>query len=381
MLPRDRRCRHAVRGSMPVLLAAACLAGSPARGANEGPGVTGAPTADVRLVGAASRAPELAALLKELLAQHGIATRSTSQTTFDTADLLEGRRETPDLVAFVVLDLDHRARLYFRAPAGDRFLLREVTLPNDLDAMGREVVAQIVETSVDVLLRTPLAGMTRAQMRSALANTVPPSGLRSDTAPSRGPRIPEAPPRWVARFTLRYSAAWWGPALKAGHGPGLEAGFAARLGRSRGDGQALMLGATALVERPFTQALATPVLDASIDPLSVRWLVDLDWTLGAHELDLRAGGGADFIQASPTRAHNDAVTLAPATTRTVPALRLALGYAVGGASWRVSAEVFADVALLRSPYELAMVSGSTTLASPWSVRPGVALSVSYRVPF
>jgi hypothetical protein len=373
--------------------------------ADEGRPGAASPAADVRLVGEAAGNAPLATLLRELLDRHDISARVTSQAQFDPEELLASEGPARAIVAFVDLEGGRQVRLYVRDPAGDRFLLRELTLAHGLDEVGREAIAQVVESSVDVLLRTPSAALSRGQARTAIAQSK--LGERAVTVPAQPVGPPPSPPKksapsspamasqppsadragvshrpaWLARFEAHYAGAWWGPSFGAGHGPGIALGAARVIAGSLGDRRAWTLGATAIVERPFTQTLATPPLDASIDTLETRLLVDVAWLLGVHTLSLGAGAGADFVEATPTRAHDASVTLANGSAHTIADVRFALGYSVGGASWQIGAEAFVDAAVTRDHYELASSSESVVLASPWMVRPGAALTLLYRFAF
>jgi hypothetical protein len=363
---------------------------------------TGSRAADVRLVGGAAGNAALATLLRELLDRHAISARVTSQEHFDPEELLGSESPAHAIVAFVDLEGEREVRLYLRDPAGDRFLLRELTLSHGLDELGREAIAQVVESSVDVLLRTPSAGLSRGQARTALAQSKPAGGSETaqprEVGPAPSPKgAPYSPatasqppsadlgraggPRTLARFEVHYAGAWSGSSLGAAHGPGIGLGAARAISGSLAERRALTLGATAFVERPFTQTLATGQLDASIDTIATRLAVDLAWLLGANTLSVSTGAGADFIQATPTRAREPGVTLAPGTAHTIPALRFALAYSIGGAWWQIGVQAFVDADLIRDRYQLATSSDSVVLATPWQVRPGAALTALYRFAF
>jgi hypothetical protein len=166
------------------------------------------PRATVQLIGEAGGSPDLAALLRELLGRRQIAADVTSQPRF-APDQLTGPGAPHALMAFVVMEDHEHVRLYFRAPSGERFLVRELSLPSGLDALGRETIGQVVESSIEILLRSATTGIDRTQIRSELARQ-----QRESTGTS--PSVTDALPfglcgagahRWRLWVGLHYAGA------------------------------------------------------------------------------------------------------------------------------------------------------------------------------
>jgi len=90
------------------------------------------------------------------------------------------------------LDLQGRdaARLYFRAPDGKGFLVRDVPLGSGLDALGRESIAQVVEASLVSLLHSG-AGLSRAAFERELGSE--PTSATPREAESAVPNAPSNP--------------------------------------------------------------------------------------------------------------------------------------------------------------------------------------------
>jgi hypothetical protein len=333
------------------------------------------PIAMVHLIGDAAGSAELAALLQELLGHRQIVAEVTSQPRFEP-DQLTDPQAPHALIAFVVIDGANRARLYFRAPSGERFLLRELLLPSGLDALGREAIGQVVESSVEILLRTTATGMDRAQVRNELARErgepmePSPPAMHSDRSPP-GADVR----RWMSWLALRYAGAWSG-ALGPIHGPGAELGVMRAV--SGAGSRRLLLGAIAMAERTFPQELKASTLDAQIEAIRARLLVGVDWRPGTlHSLSARAGAGADFVQARPTAVHDAVVTPAGESWKALPVARIQVGYGIGDRLLRVEVTLFVDVAIERTDYEVRTPSGSLVLAAPWPVQPGLALAFGF----
>src|SRR6188768_49752 len=80
--------------------------------------------ATIVLVGAAGRDPELKALLSELLERRGVQTHISEQSGFGREQLLRATAPGSGVLVFVVPGPGGNVGLYFRAPDGERFLLR-----------------------------------------------------------------------------------------------------------------------------------------------------------------------------------------------------------------------------------------------------------------
>jgi len=365
-------------------------------------GVTAAraasPEAVVVLVGATAQTADLADLLTELLGRKGVAVQLVREPTFVAADLLgpgDGRERSVSV--FIEVPSNQVARLSFRGPRAARFLLRELGLRNGLDDVGREAVAQVVESSVTALLSFSSEGMSRDEASATLARAPappPPPGTVVDLGPRPAPPAPKpaAAPRvaaiatsatsatrstaagsiWRGWLAPRYSAAYEGNELGAAHGPGAEAA----LERA---GARLLMRARLVAERRFVQVITSPDLNADVRDDSLRLLLELGWATGARQaVSLGLGFGADLTAIEPGAARTPGVTPAAATTHVVPVTRAELRYEIGGAAWRVGALLFADTALFDTHYDIRRDGVAERLATPWRVRPGAAVVVGWR---
>jgi hypothetical protein len=373
--------------------------GMTARAASPEAAPTGA-TAVVVLVGATAQTANLADLLTDLLGRKDITVRFVYQPTFRAADLLapgDGRERSVSV--FIEVPSDRVARLSFRGPRAARFLLRELGLRNGLDDVGREAVAQVVDSSLAVLLSFSSEGISRDEVRAALASgpspppapgTVVDLGARlSPSARHSAPaatvaavRATDAPLAdrptgtggvWRGWLAPRYSVAYAGSELGAAHGPGAEAA----LERA---GTRLLMRARLVAERRFTQVITSPTIDADVHDDSGRLLAEVGWAPDARQaISLGLGFGVDMTSVQPGAARAPDVTPAAATTHVVPVTRGELRYEIGGAAWRVAATLFADLSLFDTHYDLDRAGVPQRLATPWPVRPGAAVVVGWRI--
>jgi hypothetical protein len=381
-----------------LALCLACTAtpglAEPVAAPSEQPGARAAPgeQAVVVLVGAAGRDPELRALLLELLAREGVRARLVAQASFGRQELLRAAPSGGAVHVFVVPGLTGHVGLYFRAPDGERFLLRSVLLRAGFDDMGREQVGQIVETAVVSLLHSG-DGLTREQAQLALANQNEnagdaPEAAAPDAAAAAAkpppPPQPEAKPSsapqrvrarhsdralegWLA---LRYGAAELGPGLGLAHGPGLELG----LGVSHG----WLLRGRLIGERDFAQTFTSSSIAAEITSVRLRFGADAGLVLApGHALLVSFGIGQDRSDVKPESAPGSTVTPAAAFVDTAPVAHAELRYELGGGAFRVAAALGADASLVETHYDVARKTATERVVRPWLVRPGGSLALAF----
>jgi hypothetical protein len=346
----------------------------------------------VTLTAAASQSSELRSVLSELLERDEIEVRFSLQARFGAAELLRTAASDEAVEAFVVPDSAKRARLYFRAPDGQRFLVRDVALPSGLDAVGRELIAQIVDASVVALLRSEV-GISRAQVKAAVeaAPTVPIDAREATPAaavakpPSSPERTPDprtkaAGPRLAPKqgtlaadawLGLRYAADWSGSALGLRHGPGLELGLGLR-GRA-------FVRTRFVLERDFPVTLQAGPIDARVTTVRWRALLDGGTSVGQNRaLAVSVGAGEDSSQIEPIASRSPSVLPAAASEETPFVLHSEARFEAGWSAFVLVLAAGIDIPLVRTPYDVDRGSAAKQLASPWSVRPGAALSLAWR---
>jgi hypothetical protein len=333
------------------------------------------------LVGPAGQSSELVALVSELLGRRELETSFLREREFQPHELLADRERDLSVWVYVALGGGQSARLYFRGPGGQRFLLRELGIPGGLDAVGREGIAQVIDSSIYSLLHSS-AGLSREQARDAIEQaqreTAPTPQPTATPPPSAAPLAPQpapvpsakAPPSNVAGLVgIRYSAEYSGSGLGTAHGPGIELGLGFR-GRAR-------IGARFSGERFFPQSIESAKVGASIQTTRLLLGGNLDWPLGTESaLVLGFAGGTDITRIDP-QTHGPSVTLASASTDVVPVAQAGARVELRPGSWSLGVGLLATVALADTRYDLRRPDGTTRVAGLSTVRPGAVIGFGW----
>lgn len=339
--------------------------------------------ANIVLIGAAGRDLELKALLSELLERRAVQARISRQDEFGRDQLLHAEFHGGVLV-FVVPGPDGNVGLYFRAPDGERFLLRSVHLRAGFDDVGRELVGQVVETAVGSLLHSR-DGLTREQARLALANEGTPTPNTS-TSDAVAKATPEPPARRVQRtpqatsggtplaldgwLALRYGMVALGRELGVAHGPGLELGL--------GVTHRYSLRARLIGERDFPQSLSTPLIAAELTRTRLRLAADAGFELTERQLlSFSLGIGQDRLTVRPGSASGSSVAPKPSFEAQAPVALTELRYEVALARFRLVAAVGADISLVRTHYDVVQPTQRESVGSPWLIRPSASLALAF----
>ena len=322
----------------------------------------------VTLVGASDSSQELEALLRELLERNGVELTLDRRLRFDPHEVLETGELEDDVRVFIELTEPQRARLYFRGPRGERFLVRQVALPDGTSDVGRELLGQVVEAATESLFASG-EGLSQEQAREAIERE-PPASTPVNAAPAQSQR-PAEPPSLVARLGLRYSVEFQGGAVDVRHGPGLDFGVERRA--------KLVLGAGLVVERGFTQNVHVHELAATQQVSSVRLTLEVGTHITKSQIvALSAGGGVDIARLEPGVARSPDVQPAPASTHVAPVLRVELRYELDWSRLTLGAALLMDLALEQTHFEIDAGHASEPVGSLWSARPGGALCAGYR---
>lgn len=335
----------------------------------------------ITLVAGAARSPELRSVLNELLERDNIDARFAERARFGSSDLLDTSESEGTVGVFVVPNGRGDARVYFRAPDGERFLVREVSLNSGFDAMGRELIAQIVEASVVALLHSGV-GLSRAQVKAALesgadeaheASAPKPAVSRKiatepDLAPMPAPRKVVLLEGWCA---ARYAADWSGSALGIGHGPGLELGIGVRW-------RVLVRGRFTL-EQDFPVGLSAGPIAARVMTSRWRTALDLGTAFGENSaLALSFGVGQDASRIVPTTSRDPMVLPAAASREAPTIVHSEVRFESGTAQFQIALAAGVDVPLVHTPYDVDRGASAKQLAEPWPVHPNAALALAWR---
>jgi hypothetical protein len=310
---------------------------------------------------------DLGAAVGELLLHQNLEARIVKEPRFDASELLS--ESDAAFRAFVVPADHNHVRLYVRDPRAQRFVIRDLSLRDGLDAYGREIVAQVIDSSVQALLRS-VEGMSRAEAEARLAREGEPSprGVEPEKPPPAATGPSAAP--YSGWFALRYGGAWTGSDFGAAHGPGLEAGLGWRWLRLR-----------IVAERPFSQTLRSAEVDATVQTWSLRAGVDAAWpAAGASSVVAGVGGGASFVETASVRVHDAALTPTTQSAGAVAALRAEAGYQLRLGPWRLMVLAYADAPLTAVHYQVRLPSGATRIGLPWGVEPGGAIVIGWAPP-
>ena len=348
-------------------------------------------------VGAHPEAERTSALMHELLGRQGVTTRVTRHESFRPEHVLDATRGDRAVWVFVVPQ-SNRAALFFRDPSGERFLVRDLELAGGLDAVGRELLGQAVESSVVALLRTKV-GVSREQVRAAVEQRASEAATASESersfeSPADTEREPEGAPEspvdrdagavapaasprdgppaspvegWVAfRYAMRHGDQLTG----LEHAPGLELGIGYWCGA--------LLRLRGTYEYAARQRLATGPVDVRLQTQHASAAFDLGIRIGLYHLLIPTFGiGLDITRIDPRAILDPTLTLAAARTNLVPTANFAIRYEGGNDHLRLAVALMAETLLLDTHYDLDRDGTSTRIAEPWPVRPGALVALGW----
>jgi hypothetical protein len=327
----------------------------------------------------------------------GAAPRWARAQAIDPAEILRGDRDA--LRCWVDLTSPRRARLYFAARSGERFLVRDVELPGGFDEIGRQSLAEVLELSLAALLADERAGLSRAEAQALLDERQRAAARPAEPAPSPPVPLPAAPPAAPPPSLAATPAAPGAPSplgvgvfyaaqipggeLPVAHGPGLALDLDLGPGRRR----ALAAWLEGRYQLPEHAARDTIGLDLST--IAARAGLGLRFATGSAAGDdaralrpravaLRVGAGVDFVQLRPEAGSGGgAPALTPARWSTSLVLTGAAALALAaGRRASVELRLFADLLPVAVHYDLEVDGRASPVFSPWRVRPGLALAVT-----
>jgi len=334
--------------------------------------------ARVVLVGNAAKSEQLRVVLSELLGRRGVAIDYEELPRFSPNELLS-ESDDPRVWVFVSEPTPRLAKLYFRGPSGKKFLLRRLALKNGLDELGRELIGQVVDTSADALARSNV-GVSREEARADMTEEFSAdeavnaaSSPEASGVDQRNPPSEHAGPARLgldvgARGAIKYS----GSDLGVDHALGLETAFAFRFESS------MFLRLRFVFEHGFGQGIETGSLDAKVRTTALRAGIDTGLTSGVSTWSVGVLGGADFRDIAPTASTDPNLALAEATSSTIPVIRAETRYELALGAFVMTAGLFADASLSSTSYDVQNATGVHTIARPWRVSPGGALTLGFR---
>jgi hypothetical protein len=257
---------------------------------------------------------------------------------------------------------DDRLRVYFVNWTTERFLVRDVPLPDGLNEVALETVAQVIESSVSALLAGAPVGLTREEMATE---------LRPPPAPSP---TPPAEARWEPSIGAFYAVQAFAAEPPVEHGPGLLVHVDRHAGRWRA-------GAWTSAQYQLPERVQSPLAGARLDTLSLRGGAEVARTLDDRlALGLRLGAGVDAVHIAPRGGSVPAAaTLTADRFSWVYAVHLALVLtAQASRHVVVSTAAVADVDLDERHYDVSVDGALARVATPWRMHPGVLVELAWR---
>jgi hypothetical protein len=348
-----------------------------------------APAVDVTVVGTAGDLERVRALVPRLSAG---GARWLRLDRLDPADVLRDRRDgevAAAVRAWIDVTSATRARLYFAIRAGnrpgsspgpaiDRFLVRDVDLSGRFDEVDRAALAEVLESSIGALVANERAGLTRAEAEAVLARREAPAPLPALTAPpAPPPQTPPAPPppRWAIGFF--YAAQALGDEAAIDHGPGIALAVAAtgKFADVHDAGRGPVVFASAQYRLPVHER--SPGIGVALYTVAARAGVECGPLLWSR-LRVHLGAGADFVHVSPESSNSVAV-LTPThwSTSFVATAAFRANVLRQARRFWLSAMLFADVLPTAVRYDAAIDGAATRVFSPWRVRPGLNLELTF----
>jgi hypothetical protein len=375
---------HRVLATCVVASVAPAAAAEPTAAMGPAPGsVASPPQGDVRaevvLAGSQAQSPSLVELLTTVLAQHGVTPTFLSRQRWADSDLLDDDpdRDRTRTRIWIAVPTSTLARLYFADPQLRHYLVREVALRDGLDELGRERIAQVVESSTLALLGGA-RGMSRDEVRTTLRR-------QAETTPRASQRKPE-PPRTRDQARARpggrlgpdgfvgasYFGQWTARGLGLAHGPGLRLGL--KLDSSR-DASWL---AAAVLERPWALVHEAPEIRVRLQSTKVAMLLGWSQRLPAQTSFIaQLGGGAEFTRISPTAVSGTDVAPAPRRTNATLWLRSELGIQWSRAAWAFMLAATGELSLDDTHYDIERDGARDLLFATPPLRPGALAAIVY----
>ncbi len=315
------------------------------------------PSIDIFVAGA----PDAVARLEGAI---GVAERPIRWVPIGKVDVEEVLRRPADVghrAARAWIDgssLD-RMRIYFANWNSERFLVREVPLPQGLDELALETVGQVIASSLSALMTDDSAGMSRAEIASVIEET-----------PSAPP--PSRASSWGATWGAFYAVQAFAPEQWVEQGPGLMATLGQREGRWRA-------GGWVSGQYQLPETIESGLIGVRLDTVAMRAGAELARGLGPRvAVALRAGLGGDMVHIAPRRGSAAQATLSPERFTWEVDAQVALAWTVRlDAGFALSAALLADADLGMRHYDIAIDGVTTRAMTPWWVRPGLMAGVAW----
>lgn len=354
------------------------------------PGEVGDPTVEITVVGGPADLQRIRSVI-EPRTFGGSAPRWGRVARFDPMEILQTVHDSPSIVVHAWVDTSDpaRARLYFAARSGERFLVRDVELTRGFDEVERESLSNVLDLSITALIENERAGLTRAEAQEVLvARKQAAQSTQRDVPvvprPEPGPPRAQLPPAVIVgrpaagpsrggRVELRafYGAIAPGGGLPIAHGPGLGVAL------DGGADDRLAMGVWLSGQYLWPVRYSGASVGADLESIAARGGLEVILPVSAARVSARFGVGADAVHVSPRPGTGD-----PSAMLTSPRWTEALAFtgAIGvrwplGSRLVLGAAVFADLLPTVVDYDQAVGGVSSAVISPRRVRPGLMVEL------
>jgi hypothetical protein len=307
-------------------------------------------------------APDAVSRLEDAI---GVADRPIHWVPIGRVDVEDVVRRPPEggppsARAWIDCSSADRMRIYFANWNSERFLLREVPLPEGLNELALETAGQVIASSLSALMSDDNAGMSRAEITSIL-----------QPAPSE----PE-PPRvsaWIANWGAFYAVQAFAQKQWIEQGPELMATLGQREGGWR-------LGAWLSGQYQLPAIVDAGLIGVRLDTIALRAGAELAHPVGLRvTLALRVGMGGDVIHIAPRAGSAMQTSLSPERFTWEYAAQIALAGTVRlDERIALSGALLADADLGMRHYDVSVDGATMRALTPWWVRPGLMAGVTWR---
>jgi hypothetical protein len=322
--------------------------------------------ARITLVGQAST-------LRERLQDWSAEFEIAGSNEFGVDDILGPVAREGTLRIWVVVSSKSQARLYFAAPTGDRFYVRDVALSAGLDEAGQETLVQVILSTAQAFENTRLTSSVEAIEATFGERTAIPTvaDTKANVLRARGVVV-------TGKIALPSNSEWqpyvaafyctnWVNAEEFGQGPGGVLGLFVRQDRMRwrvaAQGQYRF---PLVIERAdFTLNLRTSVWSMVAGP---------DWPLTrTSRVGLGVGTGFERTAFVLNALKSSSVKPLPGKTHYRPFVDVLVRIETVLGEMSASALIGGRVAWTRTHYDI----DDTPTLTPWLLSPYVSLEISY----
>jgi len=330
------------------------------------------PGVDITMVGPSAVLAPVREVTTDLLTRDGVTVFWRSADSLRVEDVIEssaGTRPASVVVVWVDLSAATEARLYFRAAAGRRFVIRRVALPAGMGPLAAEEIAQIIQSVCRALAADPGWALSLPEARLALS------------VPEHRP--PPAPPPAARAAIVEIGAAIVGQSFAAELpiAGSLDLSVAALSRRAEASPVAASFGGRVALGYGLPTHVATGAVGADLRTARLRLsLVWEAWRQGRVAIRFGLGGGGDRVSYTPSAELPGATPAAEGTFLTAIGCADATLHLDVSTRVALAAAAIAELSLERVHYDAYDGAGNLKeVLVPHRVRPGIVIGVEVRL--